>query len=150
MYTQNQITKIKSLVNSYFASPELKNSLKSLIKQEQINLEELDDSQLIEFLKKTNLMEKLMKDLENLQEIEKFNQNSAKTQPKPQKIDAFSIKSQGIGLKIIEGKAFVEYIENFDETEHFLIDLSFLHHRYRTSPIKVTHEPKFHEVFRNL
>lgn len=146
MYTQNQITKIKSLVNSYFANPELKNSLKTLIKQEQINLEELDDNQLIEFLKKTNLMEKLMKDLENLQEIEKFNQNPSKNQIKTNKIEPFSIKSQAIGLKIIEGKAFVEYIQNFDETEHFLIDLSFLQHRFRTNPIKVSHEPKFNEV----
>ena len=63
MYSQNQLEKIKSLVNSYFTDPEVKSSLRSIIKQDQLNLQELDDSQLIELLKKANLMDKLLVDL---------------------------------------------------------------------------------------
>ena len=147
MYSQQQLEKIKTLVNSYFVDPEIKNSLKSIIKQDQLNLEDMDDSQLIDLLKKANLMDKLLIDLENIQEVEQYNKNlKNKVKPK-EKIDTSLIKSRGIGLKILEGKAFVEYIQNFDPTEKFIIDLNFLQYRFRTQPVNVTHEPVFNEVF---
>ena len=63
-----------------------------------------------------------------------------------EKIESGLMKSRGIGLKILDGKAFVEYIQNFDPTEKFIIDLNFLHYRYRTQAVQVSHEPKFNEV----
>jgi len=146
MYSQQQIEKIKSLVGSYFTDPEVKNTLKSILKQDQLNIQDLDDNQLIDILKKANLMDKLLIDMEQLQEVEQYNKNLKSKVKSREKFDPPLIKSRGIGLKIIEGKAFVEYIQNFDATEKFLIDLNFLQYRFRTQPINVTHEPKFNEV----
>ena len=146
MYSQVQIEKIKALVNSYFTDPEIKAALKSIIRQDQLNLQDFDDSQLIDLLKKANLMDKLLIDLDKIQEVEEYNKNlTNKVKPK-EKIDTSLIKSRAIGLKIIDGKAFVEYIQNFDPTEKFMIDINFLKYRYRTQPINVSHEIKFNEV----
>lgn len=144
---QNRIQKIKALINSYFTSPEIRTSIKNMIQEENLNWQDLDENQLMEFLKKTNLTDKLMTDLEKLEEIEKFNQ---KTKTLIESTPNFLHNSRGITLKILEGKAFVEYIENYDKTEQFIIDLSFLKHRFRSKPINVSHEPKFNEVSKKL
>ena len=147
MYSQQQIEKIKGLVVTYFNDPEIKISLKTILKQEKLNVQDLDDNQLIDILKKANLMDKLLVDLENLQEVEQYNKNlKSRSNLTGQKIEASLIKSRGVGLKIIEGKAFVEYIQNFDPTEKFIIDLNFLQYRFRTQPVNVCTEPKFNEV----
>lgn len=145
MYSPDQLSKIKSLVSSYFTDPEVKASLKSILKQEGLSIQDLDDAQLLDILKKANLMDRLLLDLERVNEVDQFNRNLKLQSRSKDKSDVL-VRSRGLGLRIGDGKAFVEYVQGFDPGESFVIDLSFLQHRFRTQPVAVCPEPRFNEV----
>lgn len=143
MSSKHNLENIKTIVSTYFQDPEICANLKSIFRSENLNLVDLDDKKIMEVIKRANLMDRLYADLENIDEIINYNKN---IRPLGETTD-ISPKNRSIVLLIQSGRAFVEYIQNYDPTQKFLIYLNFLNERVVSKPVSVSHEPVFEEKF---
>lgn len=73
MYSKEQLTKIRSLINNYFDKGEVFDKLKRRIEADNLNIEDLDNDKLTRLLRETNLIDNLILDIKHLDEITQFN-----------------------------------------------------------------------------
>lgn len=73
MYSKEQITKIRQLINNYFDKGEIFDKLKKKIETEKIQIDDLDNEKLTRLLRETNLIDNLILDIKHLDEIDEFN-----------------------------------------------------------------------------
>lgn len=69
MYSKEQLTKIRSLINNYFDKGEVFDKLKRRIEADNLNIEDLDNDKLTKLLRETNLIDNLILDIKHLDEI---------------------------------------------------------------------------------
>jgi len=69
MYSKEQLTKIRSLINNYFDKGEVFDKLKRRIEADNLNIEDLDNDKLTRLLRETNLIDNLILDIKHLDEI---------------------------------------------------------------------------------
>ncbi|CAD8195026.1 unnamed protein product [Paramecium octaurelia] len=141
MYSKEQITKIRQLINNYFDKGEVFDKLKKKIESEKIQIDDLDNEKLTKLLRETNLIDNLILDIKHLDELDEFNkQNKQLTFVDPDRINYRSVS-----LRIYKGRAFLDFIE--PGNSKLQLYLSFCGQRFASATVDATVEPEFNELF---
>jgi hypothetical protein len=137
MYSSDQIKQIKQIISGYLDSSVLLDKIKSKVKDENIDVKDLDDRKLLEILKETDLFDKISSEMKS--KMTSFKQPS---DPVPTKLVQ---SKRALLIKLGQGKAFLNFVGgNSDKKLQFYVN--FLKQRYSTNQVQANVEPVFNEV----
>jgi centrosomal protein CEP76 len=147
-----QIQNIKSLINKYFENEEVYALLQKKVKAENLRLEDLDNERLLEILRETHVMDKLLIDLNRLEEQDRPHVKENSLGPGAKKKDRVEVSLEkvnyrALALRVTKGMAFFQFMTKEDPNKNFVIFASFLQQRYVSKPVPCNLDPNFDDLF---
>ena len=126
--------------------------LQRKVKAENLRLEDLDNERLMEILRETHVMDRLLIDLNRLDEPSRPEHREEPSGPGAKKrerveVSLEKINYRALALKVTKGMAFLQFLTKEDPNKKFVVYASFLQQRFVSKPVPCTLDPVFDDLF---
>jgi len=136
------LSKIKGMIREHLEKSSVFDNLKDTITKESFD-RLVDQEKILQTIKKEKIVENIMGDLKLSPDVTR----KVHRQRKERSVEDYvKANKRLIHLKLVTGKAFVEYISS-RENAHFIVDVKFQDQRFVSKPVSCCEEPIFGESF---
>ena len=144
MLQSEQTKDIKAIIAAHLERKDVVEKLRKKIREDKIDVDNLDDDGMIELLREMDLLGNIMTDIKTRETKSKAAQdlghssNDFRTR--------FSDARKGLIFTLGQGKAFLDYMEARTDGIALQFCVSFLRHKHYTPKVQAQVEPIFKEV----